>query len=148
MTPRKQNPEFSQRNPKFLTQFTGIWRLQRAIRHADGTEAKFDGAAEFTPSGTGLDYEERGLLTMPGTPPMQAVRRYRWSQDGDMIAVDFGDGRPFHSFDPAHPEAIHDCPPDHYQVRYDFTGWPRWQAIWQVSGPHKDYRMISTYSRS
>jgi hypothetical protein len=60
----------------------------------------------------------------------------------------FADGRPFHAFDPgaARPEAAHDCPPDLYRVRYDFSDWPDWQAAWEVRGPRKDYRMVSRYA--
>jgi hypothetical protein len=59
----------------------------------------------------------------------------------------FADGRFFHRFDaedPA-PAAAHDCPPDLYRVRYDFRPWPRWQAEWRVTGPRKDYAMVSRY---
>jgi len=43
------------------------------------------------------------------------------------------------------PAAEHDCPPDHYRVRYDFRSWPRWQADWRVRGPRKDYTLGSAY---
>ena len=130
-----------------LAQFAGTWTVHRRIEHADGTEATFDGVAEFTPSGGGLDYRERGVLTLPQDTQMRAERGYRWAEDGPMIHVAFADGRPFHSFDPGRPEAVHDCPPDRYHVCYDFGAWPSWRAIWTVSGPQKDYRMISRYRR-
>ena len=79
---------------------------------------------------------------------MQATRRYLWRAGGaGAIDVLFEDGRFFHSFDPdaPTPAAPHDCPPDTYRVRYDFTGWPEWQAEWRVTGPDKDYTMLSRF---
>ena len=82
-------------------------------------------------------------------PVKLPVRRYRWRDGGaGTIDVLFDDGRFFHRFDaedPA-PGASHACAPDLYRVRYDFRRWPRWQAEWWVSGPRKDYRMVSAYS--
>ena len=79
---------------------------------------------------------------------MQATRRYLWRDGGaGTIDVLFEDGRFFHRFDaedPA-PGASHDCAPDSYRVRYDFRAWPRWQAEWRVTGPRKDYAMVSRY---
>ena len=83
-------------------------------------------------------------MTLSGTAPMRASRRYLWRDGGSgTIDVHFADGRFFHRFDaedPA-PASSHDCPPDLYRVRYDFRAWPRWQAEWRVTGPRKDYAM-------
>ena len=79
---------------------------------------------------------------------MQAERRDLWRQDGSRIVVDFADGRPFHDFRPDSPEASHRCDPDSYAVRYDFRAWPIWCSTWRVTGPRKDYDMVSTYTRS
>ena len=43
------------------------------------------------------------------------------------------------------PPPAHDCPPDSYRVRYDFRAWPRWQAEWRVTGPRKDYGIVSRF---
>ncbi len=101
------------------------------------------------PSGEGLAYSEAGLLKVADRPPLSATRHYRWRTNGPLIAVEFVDGRPFHEFDPAkdHPTASHDCAPDLYRVRYDFTRWPDWQVTWDVRGPRKDYTSVSRYSR-
>ena len=78
---------------------------------------------------------------------MQAERRYLWHTEGAEIVVRFADERPFHRFSPAAPAASHWCAPDTYRVRYDFAHWPLWQAQWDVTGPRKDYLMISRYER-
>ena len=134
-----------------IQDFAGRWRLERRIadRRA-GVEGRFDGAADLTPEGAGLTYAERGQLVLGAGAPMTAERRYRWTQgEGGRIAVAFADGRAFHSFDPAAgaAEAAHWCDPDDYRVRYDFSAWPLWRAVWQVRGPRKDYRMESLYRR-
>ncbi|WP_212525814.1 DUF6314 family protein [Actibacterium sp. MT2.3-13A] len=133
-----------------LADFEGRWRLEREIDDAKaGQRARFSGTATFTREAAGgLLCDEAGTLILPGQPPLAAARRYLWRAEGGDIAVFFHDGRPFHLIAPgARPEAGHDCPPDLYQVRYDFRRWPEWRAEWRVSGRRKDYLMRSTYAR-
>lgn len=125
-----------------LADFEGEWAIARRITQAHGA-AVFTGTARFTPAQGGLAYHEEGVLTLPGVAPMRAERDYLWRGDGDRIAVLFADGRAFHHIG---AEAAHWCDPDDYRVRYDFTRWPEWRTEWQVRGPRKDYRMVSTYS--
>lgn len=132
-----------------LSDFIGTWQLSRRIVEADGRCATFTGTACFTPDAEGLSYREEGLLSLPGSPaPIRAERSYLWREDGDEIVVLFGDGRPFHRFAPARPEAAHWCDPDDYRVHYDFSRWPVWRAEWRVKGPRKDYRMSGEYGRA
>jgi len=129
-----------------LADFAGSWLLDRRIRdHRGGREGRFLGRAAFVPAGAALAYHEEGLLTLEGQAPLQAERRYLWRAEGGRIIVDHGDGRPFHGFDPAAPEARHLCAPDDYAVRYDFARWPLWTAEWTVRGPRKDYTLLSAY---
>ena len=133
-----------------LQDFAGEWQITRRIVEASGASARFTGSATLTPNAHGLAYTERGTLHLAEGAPMTAERRYLWRAGaGGRIAILFADGRPFHDFDPAArgPEARHLCDPDTYDVRYDFTGWPLWRAIWTVRGPRKDYRMESLYQR-
>lgn len=130
--------------------FLGRWRLDRVIHNRlTGEESRLEGEALMRPEGSDMAYHEEGKLEHPGQPPMIATRDYVWQADGDGIWVFFADGRPFHRFSLGlkMPEAHHHCPPDMYHVTYDFTRWPRWGAIWTVRGPHKDYRLRSTYTR-
>ena len=96
---------------------------------------------------SGLAYHETGLLTLGSAAPVTATRDYLWRWQAGRICVDYVDGRPFHDFNPAAPSAHHHCLPDDYTVTYDFSDWPRWHAHWRVTGPRKDYTMISRYKR-
>ena len=132
-----------------LSDFEGDWRIDREITDALGPDARFEGKARFTRDAGGLLYAEDGVLMLMGQAPFAASRRYHWSEaDEGRILVSFADGRPFHAFHPgAGPEAEHHCAPDHYRVAYAFGDWPDWTARWTVSGPRKDYRMVSRYRR-
>ncbi|MCY1125446.1 DUF6314 family protein [Frigidibacter sp. RF13] len=133
-----------------LADFEGPWRIEREIEDSlGGKPGRFSGTAVFSADGALLRYRETGLLTYGDASPLHATREYIWSADGAGIVVTHGDGQPFHRFDTADltPEADHHCAPDLYHVRYDFTRWPDWRAEWAVSGPRKDYRMVSRYQR-
>lgn len=133
-----------------LSDFEGRWRVARRIEdHWMGTTGLFDGVARFVAEAGGLAYREVGELRLPQEPPMTAQRAYFWRDDGDGIAVSFDDGRPFHRI-AAGARVVqdwHDCPPDTYDVSYNFTHWPRWRMIWRVQGPRKDYTSITDFSR-
>jgi len=130
-----------------LQDFAGQWRMSRVITdHRARTTGQFDGMAAFTPDDGGLAYLEVGTLCLPGQPPFHAERRYLWRQRESAIDVHFDDGRFFHSVDPAHPTACHWCDPDTYDVIYSFASWPEWSSTWDVAGPRKAYKMVTSYS--
>lgn len=129
-----------------LQDFFGRWLVERTIDDRLGHPGRFDGTARFTPDGEGLRYREEGTLRL-GDLALAAHRDYLWREDGDGIAVLFPDGRPFHRFR-ALGWAVgtdHPCGRDLYRVAYDFAGWPDWSAEWTVTGPAKDYTMVSRY---
>jgi hypothetical protein len=134
-----------------LRAFEGRWRIEREIEDAGlGRRGRFTGEAVFTPGAGGLVYAETGTLVLDGAAPMAATRRYLWKDAGSgTVEVRFEDGRFFHRLDLAAPlpAAEHACAPDLYRVRYDFRDWPRWRAEWRVTGPRKDYAMVSRYAR-
>jgi hypothetical protein len=129
---------------RVLQDFLGQWRVVRRIMPATGPDARFEGRAVWHPDAEGALYREDGHLLMPGQPPMQARREYRWAAD---LSVYFPDGRFFHQVPSEGGETVHWCDPDTYHVRYDFSDWPVFCAIWTVSGPRKDYRSETTYAR-
>ncbi|MDJ1014917.1 MAG: DUF6314 family protein [Paracoccaceae bacterium] len=134
-----------------LTALAGAWTIARVIRHADGNENRFDGTARFTWSGPRLIEDEEGFLTVSdGRPPVRATRRYIWAQEGARLEVMFHDMRPFHTvpLGTARPETTFLCPPDRYEVSYDFSRFPDWSSEWRVTGPRKDYRMVTSFARS
>lgn len=131
------------------TDFAGTWRLTRKIDdRKSGQTGQFDGQAVLSPSDGGLLYHETGQMRFGGGV-MQAERRYLWRFMPDHVDVRFADGAAFHRFTPAGaaPGTDHPCGDDFYQVMYDFTAWPQWQAVWTVQGPRKDYTSYSTYQR-
>jgi hypothetical protein len=140
----------AQAGPTGLADFAGCWRVLRRIddRHAR-MRGRFDGQADFVPDGQGLTCTETGLLRYGDAAPLEGTRRNLWRpQPPHAIAVHFADGRFFHAFDlAADARAAHDCAPDLYRVRYDFSDWPAWRATWTVSGPRKDYTSETTYTR-
>jgi len=134
--------------PERIEDFAGSWRLSKVITDRDGPEARFEGRAEVTGQGTNWTYAETGTLTFAGGASLQAERRYLWTPVAGGIETAFDDGRPFHLMLFAGGAAHHDCPPDSYDVTYDFTGWPlTWTAHWHVTGPRKDYDMACHYAR-
>ena len=112
--------------------------------------ASVDGILTFTVSDDGLQADERGLMILPGQPPLTTERRTLWHCRAALIEVRFADGRPFHAFDPAapHPAARHVCAADVYDVAYDFTRWPIWRSVWTVAGPGKDQVIATVHSRN
>lgn len=131
-----------------LQDFAGRWAIARRIEDARASQTgRFRGEAVLRPDAQGLVYAEHGTLDLPGQAPMTATRQYLWRQGQGGIDILFADGRFFHRIGPgARPETRHDCPPDIYDVTYDFTAWPVWRTVWQVAGPRKAYRMATAYS--
>lgn len=132
-----------------LWDFEGRWQVARRIEDArTGQVSRFEGVAVFTRDGAGLRYHEVGELLLPEAVPMKAERRYLWRQVPEGIAVLYDDGRDFHLIRAGQvvSEDVHECAPDRYEVRYDFSDWPRWRMIWQVSGPRKAYQSVSNFS--
>ena len=133
-----------------LEALEGRWRLSRVIRNADGSEATLEGVTVFRREGDGARAGGGGLADASGRgAPLRATRRYLWAAGRRRgLEVRFEDGRPFHTvpLGVARPEAAHDCAPDVYRVAYDFADWPRWRAVWRVTGPRKDYVMTSDYA--
>ncbi len=131
-----------------LDDFAGEWVLTRQITDAKyGQNGEMQGAAIFSPKNGGLLYRETGTLTLNTGAAMQAERSYLWDTDTTGIAVRFADGSPFHRFDAVGQAqgTSHLCGDDWYNVIYDFTAWPNWQAKWVVKGPRKDYVSVTQY---
>lgn len=126
---------------RVLADFEGRWQFTREITHADGTVARAQGAADFTPARGGLAYLETGEIEVGGQA-LTFERAYHWQAD---LSVQFDDGRFFHAVPATGGQATHFCDPDTYVVTYDFGDWPEWHTTWAVSGPNKDYTMRTTY---
>ena len=131
--------------------FVGQWQLQRTIvDHLYGQNGVLTGQAGFTPKdANSLEYIENGTLILESGASLAATRQYLWEFTQSEVVMRFGDGAPFHQFVPTGHAAgtDHPCGEDYYKVRYDFTAWPYWTAVWRVTGPRKDYTSKSQYSR-
>ncbi|MEL7174839.1 MAG: DUF6314 family protein, partial [Pseudomonadota bacterium] len=114
--------------PTSLWSFAGAWRLDRDIRHKDGTTDRFTGKCLFSKSGMRLVQDETGYLETAGAR-FEATRRYVWTETNGRLDVYFDGMRPFHSvpLGAERPETLHICPPDRYHVAYDFSTWPEWK---------------------
>lgn len=137
--------------PRSLDDFAGRWTIVRRVEDAlTGEVISGEGGVAFRPAPEGgLIYDEELWLALPGRPALRGTRRYLWQAAEGGIAVAFADGRPFHriGLGADRAEDRHDCAPDLYHVRYDFSAWPTWSARWQVRGPRKDYVSVTEYRR-
>lgn len=131
-------------NERVLSDFSGRWHLTKEIAHASGEAARFEGVAVWEETGAGFCCHEEGHLILNAGPPIRAERRYLWQAP---LRVCFEDGRFFHDVPALGGAAHHHCAPDDYHVTYTFSDWPRWRAVWRVSGPRKAYRMTADYWR-
>ena len=136
--------------PLTAADFAGDWRLARVLTDRLGAmSGTFTGTARFTADGSdALAYHESGQLTLRAGAVLQAERDYRWVWTATNVTVFFADGAPFHDFRPTGmgTGTPHLCGADLYTVTYDFRAWPRWQAVWEVRGPKKNYRSVSDYT--
>ncbi len=81
----------------------------------------------------------------------EAARRYRFHVERPGTAiVCFEGGEPFHplNLETGLAHVRHDCPPDHYEGRYRVLTPACWLLSWQVTGPRKDHRITSRFTRS
>lgn len=131
-----------------LNDYQGRWHVLRDIEdRRAGLCGRFEGEGVWMPDAEGLIQTETGVMTYGSAPPMQATRRYLWREDTHGVHVFFDDGRPFHTLPDAGGEALHDCPPDTYRVRYTFTD-NAFTTIWHVTGPRKDAVLTTHFTRA
>ncbi|MGG7565736.1 DUF6314 family protein [Rhodovulum sp. DZ06] len=131
----------------------GRWRLTRRIEdfHA-AQEGAFHGEAELRHEPGAPDrlaWEEEGLLRL-GKAEARGRRAYLWRlQPPDVVEISHADGRFFHLLRvKGDGDAVsHDCPPDLYKGEYRFETPDRWTLEWRVTGPRKDYRMLTVHER-
>ncbi|MCK0169707.1 DUF6314 family protein [Aliiroseovarius sp. S1123] len=134
-----------------ITDFLGIWKITREIVEQSGETHHLTGRAEFSQAADGVTYHEEGQLVTATGAQFTANRVYHWRDTGNgRVQVLFDDGRDFHNFDLTSDDLTdqHWCDPDMYHVSYNLADWPVWSSVWTVTGPRKDYRMITRYRRS
>ncbi|HEY3505496.1 MAG TPA: DUF6314 family protein [Actinocatenispora sp.] len=129
---------------------TGRWTLDRRITDlASGRSGTFVGTAEFLPSADGLAYAERGELRF-GPHAGPAWRAYTYRRVGDGLRVEFDDGRFFHDLDLRTGvwTVTHPCRADAYVGEFRVVSGDRWTQDWRVTGPAKELRLVTTFTRA
>ena len=132
---------------KCLADFTGsFWKIERVIKdHKQSTKLYYQGRCEISDG----SYAETGELTLSNGQKSLTSRTYIWNWAKQGIDSYFDNGLFFHRIDLTclKPSARHYCGQDRYNVEYNFSDWPLWDATWWVNGPRKDYEMHSQYSK-
>ncbi len=131
-----------------LVDFLGRYKVVRHIKDARAqSQSAFEGEAEIAGNQDSAVYEERGQLIL-NDQRFEAERSYLWRSAPDQIEVLFEDGRAFHDFDPTlgGKATEHLCGADWYRGGYDVSQWPVWTVTWEVEGPRKLYRSVTSYS--
>lgn len=130
----------------------GAWRIARTVRDARlGQDGSFDGTGLFEQGADGgLLLRETGTLRF-GDHAGPAEQTYRYSfPDGPRRAMVFRhDGSPFHDLDLSDgtAEVLHHCGADVYRGGFRVEDHDAWTVRWVVTGPRKDYHMVTRYSR-
>ena len=125
-----------------LADFIGSWSVSRQITHHGGPNAQLTGTAVWRLIRGGALYHETGQLKIAGQGAMTAEQRYIWRDD---LSVWFDETRFFHNVPVLGGAVGHFCSPDQYDGTYDFSRWPVWSVTWDVSGPRKAYRSVTSY---
>ena len=130
--------------------FSGRWKIDRKITDLrDGTEGRLTGWAAFDPEGEAIIYTAEGTLKMRGEERMVTeFHRIEFVTPG-RVEVFFDDGELFHHFDPRKdgPTAEHRHKGDLYRVAYDFHRPWEWRMVLHVTGPGKDFRAETRFTR-
>ncbi|GAA4211087.1 DUF6314 family protein [Actinocatenispora rupis] len=133
-----------------IAYLTGRWTLDRHITDlSTGGTGTFTGIGEFRPDGPDLAYSERGELRFGGhVGPAWRALTYRASGDG--LRVEFDDGRHFHDLDlrTGTWTVTHPCRADAYAGEFRVTSADHWVQDWRVTGPAKDLRLHTTFTRA
>jgi len=137
----------------------GRWRLERGIGPGVGTAS---GIAVFADGGPGrLNYREDVSLRLATGYTGDAYREYTYLLEADRIRVLLADGTTMHDLVFASTSAPagsgaepvrtatddHDCRADRYRGTYRMLGDNVLTVEMDVSGPAKDYRMVTRYER-
>jgi hypothetical protein len=130
----------------------GAWSIERRlVDHRSGVRGSLTGRAEFlaTCDPAVLRYEERGELRFGGHAGSAGRTLLYRELPGGAADVCFADGRAFYVLDlrSGHWTERYGCGPDEYVVSYLVGGPARLQERWEVAGPRKAYRSLTTLRR-
>ncbi|WP_271603704.1 DUF6314 family protein [Bradyrhizobium sp. CCBAU 45384] len=137
-----------------MKRLIGAWSFTRLI----AGQGSMQGLATFTPlDPEGLAYREQGRLKLLTGTELEAEREYVFREHGRGFDVFFKEtpSRLFHAIELAGSDdgvwtgsADHLCHFDRYQSTYTFRPEGSFAIRHVVSGPRKDYMIITTYTRA
>ena len=132
----------------------GAWEFDRVvIDHLAEEEFSVEGTIEFAVVGDGdISWSERGTMRRAGAK-IPISRQLFLTHRVDGWAVTFEDGRDFHRWEPG-TGVTHLCGRDTYRgfvhlapASASSRRTQGWTVTWQVSGPAKNYEMVTRVRR-
>lgn len=122
----------------------GRWSVSRVILDRCGMGwMHFDGIADIDP----VKFDEQGEMRIAGQRS-QGRRTYHLRFGEGHVIVQFPDGREFIRLDGRPVQHVHHlCGDDAYKGRLFFLSPDQWGEVWHVTGPRKDYKSVSRYTR-
>ncbi|HYD30075.1 MAG TPA: DUF6314 family protein [Azospirillaceae bacterium] len=136
--------------PNLRAFLTGVWKVERSVMGESPLAlGHLRGTARFEPSGQTMRYEEQGCLSF-GRSTVAAVRRLLFDFPAPTRAeVQFPDGQPFHQLDLATGDATVEIERDgtRWRGHYTVLDQRNWCVVWRVTGPCRDFRSVTRYSR-
>lgn len=128
----------------------GTWTIARTVDDRSfGREGSFAGQGVFTPTGTGLLYQESGMLRF-GTNKNMVEQAYHYHFPTTQRAeVTFLHGGFFHDLDLSAGtwSVSHACGDDLYRGTVRAFAAKAWDLVWRIGGPRKDQVLRSLYRR-
>ena len=150
-------------NPDLHSYFLGAWQFSRTMHTSDGALiGSAEGSAHFTAPGSAdhLHYHETGKLTLVADARVISFsKRFDyWLEAAGSLHVVFADGPQAgesyqrYQYDAARhallPLHTHICIADHYTGSYQLNDADHFDLHTRIDGPHKDYVVLTKYSRS
>lgn len=136
---------------KIFDQLIGTWQMVRTF----GTVGTGVGYAVFTPSEPNrLTYREDLTLSCDGqenTYPVYQDYGYHYDPHQNLMTKQFSNGRDFYPLifdsDFTHATGTHRCLEDLYQAKYTFMDQQNFELIYRVTGPKKNYCLITQFTK-
>ncbi len=139
----------------FLTYLAGTWHVDRQINVKGRADGKFQGLAHIRPTdmrGT-FSYHEEGRFVDEDVK-IEGTRDYLFKVKGDTLAIFFADthrmGEHYVTLDFSDGVTAQDtylCDDDIYGHIFEIISGEHFVTETTVSGPDKDYRLITHYRR-
>lgn len=139
----------------FLTYLPGTWHVDRQINVRGRAESKFQGLAHIRPTdmrGT-FSYHEEGRFVGEDVR-FEGTRDYLFKVKNDTLAIFFVDeqrmGETYVTLDFADGVTAQDtylCDDDIYGHIFEIISGAHFLTETTVSGPEKDYKLITNYRR-